>query len=64
MPFTHTLIRKQGTYDEADYDGQVVSGDRLVLKLTDICLMCEGKSRKIPHSGNLSRPGFEPGLSA
>ncbi|PSN50877.1 hypothetical protein C0J52_12740 [Blattella germanica] len=48
-PFTPTLILKQGEYDEDDYDGQIMSGDRLGLKFPDICLMGEEK----PHPGNL-----------
>ena len=34
------------------------------LKLPDICLIGEEKPRKIPHPGNLSRPGIEPGPAA
>ncbi|PSN35633.1 hypothetical protein C0J52_24364 [Blattella germanica] len=33
-------------YDEDDYDGQMMSGDRLGLKFPDICLMGEEKPQK------------------
>mgnify|MGYP003623415443 CR=1 FL=1 len=52
----HTLILKQGVYDEDDYDGQVLAGDRLVLTFPDICLTGEEK----PRPGNLFQPGTEP----
>ncbi|PSN53496.1 hypothetical protein C0J52_16736 [Blattella germanica] len=45
-PFTPTLIPKQDEYDEDDYDGQMMSGDRLGLKFPDICLMGEEKPQK------------------
>ena len=44
-----------------DYDGQMMFGDLLGLKLPDIRLTDEEKPRKKPHPGNLSRPGIEPG---
>ena len=47
-----------------DYDGQMIFGDLVGLKLPDIRLTDEEKSRKKPHSGNLSRPGIEPGPAA
>ena len=47
-----------------DYDGQMIFGDLVGLKLPDIRLTGEEKPRKKPHSGNLSRPGIEPGPAA
>ena len=44
-----------------DYDGQMIFGDLVGLKLPDIRLTGEEKPRKKPHPGNLSRPGIEPG---
>ena len=38
--------------------------DFVGLKLLDICLTGEEKTRKKPHSGILSRPGIEPGPAA
>ena len=47
-----------------DYDGQMIFGDLVGLKLPDIRLTGEEKPRKKPHPGNLSRPGIEPGHTA
>ena len=44
-----------------DYDGQMIFGDLVGLKLPDIRLTGEEKTPKKPHPGNLSRPGIEPG---
>ena len=43
-----------------DYDGQMIVGDLVGLKLPDIRLTGEEK----PHPGNLSRSGIEPGPAA
>ena len=42
---THTHTQ-HGENDEDDYDGQMMSGDRLGLKFPDICLMGEEKPQK------------------
>ena len=47
-----------------DYDGQMIVGDLVGLKLPDIRLTGEEKPRKNLHPGNLSRPGIEPGPAA
>ena len=47
-----------------DYDGQMIFGDLVGLKLPDIRLTGEEKLRKKPHPGNLTRPGIEPGPAA
>ena len=47
-----------------DYDGQMMFGDLVGLKIPDIRMTGEEKPRKKPHSGNLSRPGMEPGPAA
>ena len=47
-----------------DYDGQIIFGDLVGLKLPDIRLTGEEKPRTKPHPGTLSRPGIEPGSSA
>ena len=44
-----------------DYDGQMIFGDLVGLKLPDIRLTGEEKNPKKLHPGNLSRPGIEPG---
>ena len=46
-----------------DYDGQMIFGDLVGLKLPDICLTREENPEK-PHPGNLSRRGIEPGPAA
>ena len=43
-----------------DYDGQMIFGDLVSLKLPDIHLTSEEKPRKKPHPGNLSRSGSNP----
>ena len=43
-----------------DNDGQMILGDLRGLKLPDIYLTGEEIPWKIPHPGNLSRPGLEP----
>ena len=47
-----------------DYDGQMIFGGLVGLKLPDICLTDEEKPQKKTHPGNLSRPGIEPGPTA
>ena len=48
-----------------DYDGQMIFGDLVGLKLPDIRLTAEEKpQKKKPHPGNLSQPGIEPGPAA
>ena len=47
-----------------DNGGQMIFGDLGGLKLANMCLTGEGKPRKNPHPGNLSRPGIEPGPAA
>ena len=47
-----------------DYDGQMIFGVLVGLKLLDIYLTGEEKPRKKPHPGNLSLPGIEHGLGA
>ena len=45
-----------------DYDGQMMFGDLVGLKLPDISLTGEEKpQKKKPYPGNLSRPEIEPG---
>ena len=56
-----------GTRNEmmmGDYDGQMIFGDLVGLKLPDIRLTGEEKPWKKPHPGNLSRPEIEPGPAA
>ena len=59
---THSLTHsnEKGGHEKNDYDGKMIFGDLVGLKLPDICLIGE----EIPHPGNLSRPGFEPGPAA
>ena len=47
-----------------DYDGQIIVGDLVGLKLPDIRLTGEEKPQEKPHPGYLSRPGIEPGPAA
>ena len=47
-----------------DYDGQMMFGDLMGLKLPDIRLTDDEKPRKKPYPANLSRPGIEPGPAA
>ena len=47
-----------------EYDGQMIFGDLVGLKLPDIWLTGEEKPRKKPHTGNLSRAGIESGPAA
>ena len=47
-----------------DYDGQMILGDLVGLKLPDIRLVGREKPRKKPHPANLSRPRIEPGPAA
>ena len=47
-----------------DYDGQMIFGDLVGLKLPAIRLTGEEKPRNKPHPGNLSYPGIEPGPAA
>ena len=42
----------------------MIFGEIVGLKLLDICLTCDENPPKKPHPGNLSLPGFEPGLAA
>ena len=53
---SHSFMLIQG---KDDYAGQM-SGDRMCLKFSDICLMGEEQHQKNPHSGNLSRT-IDPG---
>ena len=62
-PSTHSVIPTRRIWND-DYDGQMIFGDLGGLKFPDICLKGEEKPRKIPHPGNLSRPGIEPGPAA
>ena len=55
-----THSNEKGGHEKNDYDGKMIFGDLVGLKLPDICLIGE----EIPHPGNLSRPGFEPGPAA
>ena len=47
-----------------DYDGQMMFGDLVGLKLHDIRLTDEEKPRKKYHPGTFSRQGFKPGPAA
>ena len=47
-----------------DYDGQMIFGDLVGLKHPDIHLTGEVNPQKKTHTGNLSRPGIEPGPAA
>ena len=55
---------KQGEYESMIMTAKWYSGTFVGLKLRDICLTGEGKPRKKPHPGNLSRTGIEPGPAA
>ena len=57
--FTHPFILTRRIWKD-DYDGQLIFGDLVGLKLPYILLREEEKPRKKPHSGNLSRLGIEP----
>ena len=75
-PFTHPFMLTRWIWKQ-DYDGQMIFGDLVGLKLPDICLTYEEKPRKTsprklvptriepgpkkPHPGNLSRRGLDPG---
>ena len=59
---THIFILTRRIWKD-DYDGKMIFGDIVDLKLPDICLTGEEKLRN-PHSGNLSRLGIEPGPAA
>ena len=61
-PSTHPVIRTRRIWKH-DYDGKMVSGELVGLKLTDICLTGEEIPEKISVK-NLSRPGIEPGPAA
>ena len=59
-PFTHPFILGRGIWKD-DYDGHMIFGTRVGLKLPDIGLTDEEKPRKnLTHPGNLSRQGIEP----
>ena len=47
-----------------DYDGQMIFGDLVGLKLPDIRLTVRKNLEKKPHPKNLSRSGIEPGPAA
>ena len=47
-----------------DYDGQMIFGDPVGLKLPDIRPTGEEKPRKKPDPGNFSRSRIEPGPAA
>ena len=60
-PSTYQFIL---TRRKHDYDGQMVFGVLVDLKLPDICLTGEEKPRRKPHPRKLSQPGIEPGPAA
>ena len=62
-PFTHQFILIRRIWKH-DYDGQMIFGELVGLKLPDICLTSEEKPRQNPHPGNLTRPWIEPGPAA
>ena len=62
-PSTHSVKPTRRIWND-DYDGRMIFGDLGGLKFPDICLTGEGKPRKNPYPGNLSRPGIEPGPAA
>ena len=61
-PFTQPFILTRRIWKD-DYDGQMIFGDLVGLKLPDICLTGEEKPRRQPHPGNLSRPGIKQSTS-
>ena len=61
---TSKLIGTRNEMMMDDYDGQMIFGDLVGLKLPDIRLTGEEKPRKKPHPGNLSRPRIELGPAA
>ena len=60
----HTLSHPNKANMNDDYDGQVIFGDLVGLKLPDILSYRWGKTLKKTHPGNLSRQGIEPGPAA
>ena len=52
-PFTHPFILASRIWKD-DYDGQMIFGDLVTLKLSDICLTGEEKPRTKLHPENLS----------
>ena len=59
-PFMYPFILTRRIWKD-DYNGQIIFGELVSLKLPVICLIGEEKTRKRPHPGNLSRPGSNPG---
>ena len=55
-PWTHLFILTRRICKDY-YDGQIIFGDLVGLKVTDIYLTGDAKLRKKKQSGNLSRPG-------
>ena len=51
---TSKIIGARNERMVGDYDGQMIFGDLVGLKLPDIHLTGEEKPRKKPHPGNLS----------
>ena len=62
-PSTSKVIGARNEMMMDDYDGQMIFGDLVGLKLPDIRLTGEENPEK-PHPGNLSRPAIEPGSAA
>ena len=58
-PGTHSFIPTKRIWNN-DYGNQMIIGDLVGLKFSDICLTGEEK----PHPGNLYQPGIEPGPTA
>ena len=58
-PVTHSFNPISRTWN-GDFGGQMIFGNLVGLKFTDICLTGEEK----PHRRNLSRPGIECGPAA
>ena len=56
LPFTHPFVLTR-LKSKDDYNGQMIFGDLVDLKLPDICLTGEGEK---PYPGNLYRQGIEP----
>ena len=61
-PGTRSFIPTRRIWNN-DYGGQMIFGDRMGLKFSDICLTGEENPEKL-HPGNPSRPGIEPRLPA
>ena len=59
-PFTHSFILTRQLWKN-DYDGQVMFGDHVGLKLPDVCLTSEGKPRKNLTQETCPVQGSNPG---